>query len=340
MSPKNLNVSSKTHRFLYNKLKDKRISQIYKKFERDLYLNEDFIVAVSGGPDSLALCFLSKIYSIKKKIDIKYYIIDHGLRKNSASEAKYVQNKLKSFSINLNILKWSGSKPKRNIQSIARNKRYKLLIEKSKELRIKNVLTGHQLDDLFENFFIRILRGSGLNGLISLDQKIHYKKINIIRPLIYFNKEDLIYIAELVFKSYIIDPFNEDDKFKRVRIRNFLKQLKSEGFDREKFILTIKNLKIANESIKFYTEKNLKNNISFLKNKSVVIKQNFFSNSEEVVFRSITKIIQFVGKRHYPSRGKKVEKVINMLNSKSPFKITLGGCIIMKFSKTIIITKE
>ena len=290
--------------------------------------------------DSLALAFLSKIYSIKKKLDIKFYIIDHGLRKNSASEAKYVQNKLKSFSINLNILKWSGSKPKRNLQSIARNKRYKLLIEKSKELRIKNVLTGHQLDDLFENFFIRILRGSGLNGLISLDQKIHYKKINIIRPLIYFNKEDLIYIAELVFKSYIIDPFNEDDKFKRVRIRNFLKQLKSEGFDREKFILTIKNLKIANESIKFYTEKNLKNNISFLKNKSVVIKENFFSNSEEVVFRSITKIIQFVGKRHYPSRGKKVEKVINMLNSKSPFKITLGGCIIMKFSKTIIITKE
>tara|TARA_B100000900_G_scaffold25999_1_gene20201 strand:- start:510 stop:1532 length:1023 start_codon:yes stop_codon:yes gene_type:complete len=340
MSQKNLIVKNKTHKLLLNKLKNKKILKIYKKFESNLNINENFIVAVSGGPDSLALAFLSKIYSIKKKLDIKYYIIDHGLRKNSASEAKYVQNKLKSFSINLNILKWSGSKPKRNIQSIARNKRYKLLIEKSKELRIKNVLTGHQLDDLFENFFIRILRGSGLNGLISLDQKIHYKKINIIRPLIYFNKEDLIYIAELVFKSYIIDPFNEDDKFKRVRIRNFLKQLKSEGFDREKFILTIKNLKIANESIKFYTEKNLKNNISFLKNKSVVIKQNFFSNSEEVVFRSITKIIQFVGKRHYPSRGKKVEKVINMLNSKSPFKITLGGCIIMKFSKTIIITKE
>ena len=340
MSPKNLIVKNKTHKLLLNKLKNKKILKIYQKFESNLNINENFIVAVSGGPDSLALAFLSKIYSIKKKLDIKYYIIDHGLRKNSASEAKYVQNKLKSFSINLNILKWSGSKPKRNIQSIARNKRYKLLIEKSKELRIKNVLTGHQLDDLFENFFIRILRGSGLNGLISLDQKINYKKINIIRPLIYFNKEDLIYIAELVFKSYIIDPFNEDDKFKRVRIRNFLKQLKSEGFDREKFILTIKNLKIANESIKFYTEKNLKNNISFLKNKSVVIKENFFSNSEEVVFRSITKIIQFVGKRHYPSRGKKVEKVINMLNSKSPFKITLGGCIIMKFSKTIIITKE
>ena len=62
MSPKNLNVSNKTHKFLLNQLKDKQTSKIYKKFEKNFRLNEDFIVAVSGGPDSLALCFLSKIY--------------------------------------------------------------------------------------------------------------------------------------------------------------------------------------------------------------------------------------------------------------------------------------
>ena len=340
MSQKNLNVQNKTHKFLLDKLKDKRTLRIYKKFKKNFQIKKSAIVAVSGGPDSLALSFLTKIYSLKKSLDVKYFIVDHRLRKNSTTEAKSVQKLLKNFSINLNILTWKGSKPQKNIQSISRDKRYELLINQANKFKIENILLGHHLDDLFENFFIRILRGSGLNGLISLDKKIYYKKINIIRPLIYFNKEDLIYIAELVFKSYITDPFNQDDKFKRVRIRNFLKQLKSEGFDREKFILTIKNLKIANESIKFYIEKNLKNNISLLKNKSVVIKQNFFSNSEEVIFRSITKIIQFVGKKHYPSRGKKVEKVINMLNSKSPFKITLGGCIIMRFSKTIIITKE
>ena len=55
MSPKNLNVSNKIHKLLLNKLKDKQILQIYKKFERDLGINKDFIVAVSGGPDSLAL---------------------------------------------------------------------------------------------------------------------------------------------------------------------------------------------------------------------------------------------------------------------------------------------
>ena len=84
MSPKNLNVSNKTHKNLLKKLRDKRIFQIYRKFENILKLNQDFIVGVSGGPDSLALCFLTKIYSIKKSCKVYYYIVDHRLRKNSS----------------------------------------------------------------------------------------------------------------------------------------------------------------------------------------------------------------------------------------------------------------
>ena len=53
MSPKNLNASNKTHKVLLNQLKDKQTTKIYNKFEKNLNLNEDFIVAVSGGPDSL-----------------------------------------------------------------------------------------------------------------------------------------------------------------------------------------------------------------------------------------------------------------------------------------------
>ena len=104
MSPKNLNVSSKTHKLLLNKLKNKKSNQIYKRFENSLNLNEDFIVAVSGGPDSLALSFLAKIYSIKKSINLKFFIIDHKLRKESTDEAIKVKKILKKFSINLEIL--------------------------------------------------------------------------------------------------------------------------------------------------------------------------------------------------------------------------------------------
>ena len=73
MSLKNLNVPNKTHRILLNKLKDKKISKIYKKFETKLKIKESCIVAVSGGPDSLALSFLTKIYSIRNSINVKYF---------------------------------------------------------------------------------------------------------------------------------------------------------------------------------------------------------------------------------------------------------------------------
>ena len=341
MSLKNSNASKKTHKFLLNKLKDRRTLKIYKKFENELAINKNFIVAVSGGPDSLALSFLSKIYSIKKSLDAKYFIVDHGLRKNSTTEAKNVQKKLKNFSIKLNILTWRGFKPKKNIQSIAREKRYKLLCDRAKKYRIENILVGHHLDDLFENFFIRILRGSGLQGLVSLDRETQRNNINLIRPLINIEKDDLVYISKLVFKSYIMDPSNEDDKFKRVKVRNLLKELSLEGLDRNKFFLTIKNLKFANESIKFYTKKNLEENVTILQKKqNAILKENFFSQSEEVIFRSLGEVIKIIGKKYYTVRGKKIDKIIDLVKSKSSFKVTLGGCVIKKVNETIILSKE
>ena len=341
MSPKNLNVSNKTHRILLNKLKDKKTLQIYKKFEKNLNIKENFIVAVSGGPDSQALSYLAKIYSIKKLLNVKYFIVDHKLRKNSTLEANFVKRNLKKFSINLNILTWHGTKPKNNIQSTARKKRYNLLVNQAKKFKIKNILLGHHLDDLFENFFIRILRGSGLNGLVSLDQKTQYEKINLIRPLINFDKKDLIYISNRIFGAYVEDPSNKDDKFKRVKIRNFLKKLEMEGLDRNKFFLTIKNLKFANETIKFYNKKNLEENTFFSKDKKVVLlKKEFFYQSQEVVFRSFSEIIKFIGKKYYPTRGKKIDKIIQLIKSNSSIKITLGGCIVKKVNETVIISKE
>ncbi len=341
MSPKNLNVSIKTHKFLLNKLKDKKIFQIYNKFEKDLELNEEFIVAVSGGPDSLALSYLAKIYSIKKSIKVKYFIVDHKLRKNSTNEARFVKRLLQKLDSNLKILTWNGKKPKANIQSVARGKRYTLLINQAKKLNINNILLGHQKDDLFENFFLRILRGSGLNGIASFDKKSQEQKINLIRPLLNFSKKDLKNITKKIFGTYIEDPSNKDEKYKRVKIRNLINYLQSEGLDLEKFNLTLKNLKFANESIKFFTHKNVyENSCLDNKNKSIMLNKDFFNNPEEIVFRSFTKVLQFVGKKYYPARGKKVIKIIDQIKNDSFTKTTLGNCLIKKVNQTIIVSKE
>ena len=341
MSPKNLNASNKTHKFLLNKLKDKQICQIYEKFEKDIKLNNDFIVAVSGGPDSLALCFLSKIYSIKKHLKVKYLHVDHKLRNASSKEAKLVKLLLTKLNSNLEILNWVGKKPKSNIQSIARNKRYELLINKAKKLKINNILLGHHEDDSMENFFIRILRGSGLNGLVSFDQKTNQKNINLIRPLLKFSKTKLKYIAKKVFKNYIEDPSNKNYNFKRVKIRNFIKNMELEGLDKDKFNLTITNLKFANETIKYFVEKNLKDNLTISNtNDYVILSKFFFDQPEEVVFRSLTKVIKMVGNNYYPARGKKIDKLVDHIKKENSFKTTLGNCIIKKVNNTIIVSKE
>ena len=343
MNPKNLSVKNKNHKKILNHLNDKKIFKIFKEFLDSLKTREKLAVAVSGGPDSLALAFLAKCYSIKNQVEVKYFIVDHKLRKESSSEANIVINILKKIDICGKILPWNGKKPLKNIQALSRDKRYYLLVDECKKDNIKNLLLGHHLDDLSENFLIRIVRGSGLNGLISFDKKTKYKdqKLNIIRPLLDVEKKDLIYIAKKVFDFFIKDPSNINEEFKRTRIRNLLQSLEKEGLDKKKIILTIKNLKDSNESIKFYLKKNFKENVIFLKKKNIyILNNNFFNQSHEIIFRSLSKIIQKLGKKYYPVRGKSIDILIKGISSKSFSKVTLGGCFISRANETILISKE
>ena len=340
MSRKNLNAK-KIPKVLDLKLKNRRINQIYKKFEKSLNINENFIVAVSGGPDSLALSFLSKIYSIKRNLKVKYYIVDHRLRAESTYEAKIVKKILKKNSIDSNILTLKGRKPNKNIQSLARQKRYKLLFAKCKQFKINHILLGHHLDDLFENFFIRLVRGSGLRGLISLDKKNKKGLINLNRPLLDQKKSDLIFLSNKIFEFYIKDPSNEKDKFLRIKIRKLITNLQKDGLDKNKLSMTIDNLKRSNNVIDFYVSENLKKNTFFsLKKDHLILNKKFFQQPYEVVFRAFSDSIQFVGKKYYPARGKKLDRIISNIENDKVYKSTLGGCVIEKVNQTVIISRE
>ncbi len=341
MSLKNLSVKSKIPKILKEKLNNKKVNLLYKSFEKTLNLNENFIVAVSGGPDSLCLAYLSKVYSLNKKLSPKYFIIDHKLRPESTKEALLVKKLLKRFHINAQILTWIGYKPKNNIQSVARNKRYDLLFKKCKQYNIKNILIGHHQDDVIENFFIRILRGSGLKGLISLDKKTQISGINLIRPLLNFKKNDLIILANFIFNFYVDDPSNKDEKYQRIRVRKLIEELSKNGLDKEKLYKTISNLKHSNETIKFYSEQNFNKNASYsLKNNQLLLRKEFFLQPYEVVFRAFAYSIKLVGKKYYLVRGKKIDKIITQIQNDAFYKGTLGGCIVEKVNQTLKITKE
>ena len=343
MSQKNLSVQNKTKKIILSHLKDKKILKIFNQFLKSNCISENIAVAVSGGPDSLALAYLAKCFALKKNITLKCYIVNHKLRKNSSSEVLIVKNALKKIDINCKILNWNGKKPSTNIQSQARDKRYFLLANQCKKDQIKNLLIAHHSDDLLENFLIRIVRGSGLRGLISLSKETKYKNQNlkIIRPILNQNKKDLIYISKKVFKFFVKDPFNINEDFKRTRVRNLLLSLEKEGLDKKKLMLTISNLKDSDKSITFYVDKNLKENVIFFKKKNIcILNKNFFNQSHEVIFRSLTNIIQKLGKKYYPVRGKSMNKLIVAISSKLFSKATLGGCIIDRVNETILISKE
>ena len=341
MNLKSSNALSKIPKILKDKLKNKKISGIYRRFEKNLKINENFIVAVSGGPDSMALAFLSKIYSIKKGLDSKFFIVDHKLRTESAKEAKIVRNVLKKQSIISKILIWKGLKPKKNIQSIARRKRYELLFKESDKLGIDNILLGHHQDDLFENFFIRILRGSGLKGLVSLDKKNKINGKNLLRPLIDQKKEDLIYISKHVFNSYVEDPSNQDEKYQRIVIRKLIEELQKKGLDKKKFSKTIQNLKYSDNVVKYYVKDNLKKNTFFHKKKQkLILKKEYFDQPFEVIFRSLSESIKFIGKKDYAVRGKKLNKIISNIENNRVLRQTIGGCFVEMVNQTVIITKE
>ena len=341
MSLKNLSVKNKIHKQYKVKLSNLRVNQIYKKFENSFKLDKSFIVAVSGGADSLALAFLTKLFALKNNLKPKYYIVDHKLRKESTLEALKVKKTLNSLNISSKILTVTGKKPKNRIQSFAREKRYELLFSECKKFKINNLILGHHMDDIIENFFLRMARGSGLKGLVSLGERTQIQNINLIRPLIKLHKKDLLFLSKFVFNFYVDDSSNYDPKFNRIKIRNFIKQLNSSGFDKNKFQLTIENLKRSDQTIKFYVEKNKKiNSIINHRKKELILKEDFFDNSYEVVFRSLSDLIHYVGKKQNSVRGKKIDNILKKIKNNTLFKETLGGCVIKKVNHTVILRKE
>ena len=111
MNLKNLSAQNKNHKKILSHLNDKNIFKTSKEFENSLDVKENLAVAVSGGPDSLALAFLTKCYSLKNKVKVKYFIVDHKLRKESSLEAKTTKDILKKINIDCKILSWNGKKP-------------------------------------------------------------------------------------------------------------------------------------------------------------------------------------------------------------------------------------
>jgi tRNA(Ile)-lysidine synthase len=323
-------------------LEDKKINHIYFRFREKISSfigKERFAIAVSGGSDSLALSVLAKLYSLENDNDFVSLIIDHKLRKESAEEARVTYKNLTQNKIKAKILTYQGEKFSSNIQKKARDLRYDLFHKYCAKNKIKFLILAHHQDDLIENFYIRLIRGSGIKGLTSLQNIFEYNKnFYLLRPLLNFNKQELLSVTKKSYSSWIEDPSNKNDKFLRVRIRKMQTKLQKEGFDPKRIIKTIDNLNTAKDSLDFYIFKSEKKYLNFYKEGYATLKSSIFNNeAQEVIF---IKAIHFVSGEYYPPRSDSLKGLMKNLLAKSFKSSTLGGCLIEKNKNIISFYRE
>ena len=159
--------------------------------------------------------------------------------------------------------------------------------------------------------------------------------------MIQLSKKDLKKVTLSYFKTYIKDPSNNNDKFLRVRIRKYRKNMEKEGLDTRKIINTVGNLISANKALNYYKNKALYKHTSFLsKNKCLINKKIFSDEASEIIFKSFSDILSLVSEQYYPPRSKKIINLINRLKKDKFQKSTLGGCIVEKKDNFVLISKE
>jgi tRNA(Ile)-lysidine synthase len=175
-----------------------------------------FALAVSGGPDSITLLLLGNAAFPGQIIAAT---VDHGLRPEAADEAEFVATLCAERAIPHRILR-PAQPIAGNIQSAARQARYALLQEWAQAENADVIITAHHGNDQLETLLMRIIRGSGVDGLAS----IRARNGNIIRPLLGFNKSELETVCDDQGVEPVHDPSNDDTDFDRVRIRKWLEE--------------------------------------------------------------------------------------------------------------------
>ncbi|MBV9586240.1 MAG: tRNA lysidine(34) synthetase TilS [Alphaproteobacteria bacterium] len=176
-------------------------------------------VAVSGGPDSLALTILAERWARERRGYLTALTVDHRLRPESADEARTVGEWLEARGIEHHVLVWGDPKPKTGIQEAARDARYRLLAEWCISHGCLHLLTAHHREDQIETHLIRKRAGSGVDGLAGMPAVREMSGLRLVRPLLTVPKARLFAFLAAEEQPFLSDPSNRDPAYERARIR-------------------------------------------------------------------------------------------------------------------------
>ena len=295
--------------------------------------NNKFILGLSGGIDSMALLHLIKNFIDDNKntpIDCIPIIIDHKLRDESENESKEVKKISQNLGFNTQIKNINSSKPNGNIQNWARKQRRSILFQKCLELSA-NLILGHHFDDQAETIFMRITKGSALDGLSGMNEITSWNGIFIIRPLLSYRKKQIKDYVRNKKIFYFEDSSNNNDKFERVKTRFYLNHIKKNIWHNVTYDLNYFSNLNSNllKKTDYFLNSWSKKNIIIYEGGAVRVDfsslRNIFEKSVLFALRIVGKIIQTVGGNEYAPKRKKTSDLISFLFTEKFEKKSLGN---------------
>jgi tRNA(Ile)-lysidine synthase len=294
-------------------------------------------VAVSGGPDSLALAILTDRWVRERGGRICAVTVDHRLRPESDAEIHQLHGWLTARGIRHEILVWSGKKPKSGIQEAARTARYSLLAEWCRRHGCPHLLTAHHREDQVETFLIRRRAGSGPDGLAAISAIREFGDCRILRPLLGVPKVRLSALLEAKRQPFITDPSNRNPAFERSRLRsadavptgadsvamcNEIRMLGGERVTRERRRDALLARAVSLHPAGF----------------AVIDPGSVLAAPHETAERVLAAVVATIGARAYPARRPRVARLREVLAGGRGH--TLGGCRFVIWRARILVLRE
>jgi tRNA(Ile)-lysidine synthase len=300
----------------------------FAKLARFQYL----VLAVSGGPDSLALLYL--ITEWRKRLgerapNVRVATVDHGLREESAREAEIVAEHCAALGLPHTTLRWEGAKPARGIPNAARNARYALLDAHARTFSDTSaVITAHHQDDQAETVFMRLARGGGVDALAAMRNERAISKgspVRLVRPLLGFSKAQLIATLSVRGVSWLDDPANSNMTFERARVRQ---TLEASGLEAAALAATARRMQDAGEGLA-YAVTHFKETLTLTYNRGIFAQfdRRAFDAGPSVLRQTIIAdlISRFGGSTPKPEAAEIEALTLRISSAKESTMATLGG---------------
>lgn len=312
------------------------------------------VLAVSGGPDSLALLVLFKRYMhltrLAKRLDdgrerAIVVTVDHGLRPESGPEAHFVGRVADDLGLRHQILTWSTPKPATGVQEAARHARYALLrefVESEQPHEPRLVVTAHHQDDQAETLLMRLARGSGVEGLAAMRRRAEVHGLTIVRPLLDVGKERLVATLRAAGQVWIEDPSNASEAYERTRWRKAEPVLSSLGLTPPHVALSARRLARADDALEAQMVE-LADRARLDLNRGTFAQLDagsFRSAPAEISIRLMRRLVARFGGQGEPPNLAQVEDAVERMLSRPADTFTLGGAIVEATEKIVRVYRE